>query len=140
MRSSAQLMVLNHAVDPMIEAIGKLYGGRVPQLCAGLQDYFRDVYDHLVRIHATIGGIREMLTTAIQVNLGMINLNETEVTKKLASWAALIAVPTFIVGIYGMNFENMPELKWAHGYYFALAVIVIVDIVIFAWFRRIRWL
>jgi magnesium transporter len=135
-----QLMVLNHAVDPMIEAIGKLYGGRVPQLCIGLQDYFRDVYDHLVRIHATINGIREMLTTAIQVNLGMINLNETEVTKKLAGWAALIAVPTFIVGIYGMNFENMPELKWAYGYYFALASIVIVDIVIYAWFKKIRWL
>ena len=65
-----------------------------------------------------------MLTTAIQVNLGMINLNETEVTKKLAGWAALIAVPTFIVGIYGMNFENMPELKWANGYYFALGVMV----------------
>ena len=135
-----QLMVLKHAVDPLIEAIGKLYGGRVPQLCAGLQDYFRDVYDHLVRIHATIDAIREMLTTAIQVNLGMINLNETEVTKKLAGWAALIAVPTLIVGIYGMNFENMPELEWANGYYFALAVIVIVDIVIYAWFKKIRWL
>ena len=135
-----QLMVLKHAVDPMIEAIGKLYGGRVPQLCVGLQDYFRDVYDHLVRIHATIEGIREMLTTAIQVNLGMINLNETEVTKKLAGWAALIAVPTLIAGIYGMNFKVLPELEWQFGYLYSLGLMVVVDIALFAWFRRIRWL
>jgi len=135
-----QLMVLNHAVDPMIEAIGKLYGGRVPQVCVGLQDYFRDVYDHLLRIHASIGGIREMLTTAIQVNLGMINLNETEVTKKLAGWAALIAIPTLIAGIYGMNFKIMPELEWPHGYLYSLGLMVAVDVALFAWFRRIRWL
>jgi magnesium transporter len=135
-----QLMVLKHAVDPLIEGIGKLYGGRVPQLCTGLQDYFRDVYDHLVRIHATIEGIREMLTTAIQVNLGMINLNETEVTKKLAGWAALIAIPTLIAGIYGMNFKVMPELEWAYGYLFSLALMIGIDIVLYAWFRKIRWL
>jgi magnesium transporter len=135
-----QLMVLKHAVDPMIEGIGKLYGGRVPQLCSGLQDYFRDVYDHLVRIHATIEGIREMLTTAIQVNLGMINLNETEVTKKLAGWAALIAIPTLIAGIYGMNFKVMPELEWAYGYLFSIALMIGIDIVLYAWFKKIRWL
>jgi magnesium transporter len=98
------------------------------------------VYDHLTRIHASIEGIREMLATAIQVNLGMINLNETEVTKKLAGWAALIAVPTLIVGVYGMNFENMPELKWANGYYFALALMAGLDVALYVWFRRIRWL
>ena len=133
-------MVLKHAVDPLIEVIGKLYGGRVPQICTGLQEYFRDVYDHLIRIHASIEGIREMLTTAIQVNLGMINLNETEVTKKLAAWAALIAVPTLIAGIYGMNFKNMPELEWAYGYFFALGLMVGIDVVLYAWFRKIRWL
>ncbi len=135
-----QLMVLNHAVDPMIEAIGKLYGGRVPQVCVGLQDYFRDVYDHLLRIHASIGDIREMLTTAIQVNLGMINLNETEVTKKLAGWAALIAIPTLIAGIYGMNFKAMPELEWPHGYLYSLVLMIGIDVGLYAWFRRIRWL
>ena len=113
-----KLMVLKHAVDPLMEATGKLYGGRVPQVCTGMQEYFRDVYDHLHRIHATIEGIREMLTTAIQVNLGMISLSESEVTKKLAAWAAIIAVPTMVAGIYGMNFEYMPELEWAYGYPF----------------------
>src|SRR4030095_4239986 len=122
------------------EAIGKLYGGRGPQLCIGLQDYFRDVYDHLVRIHATINGIREMLTTAIQVNLGMINLNETEVTKKLAGWAALIAVPTLIAGIYGLNFKFVPEYDWLLGYPLAIALMVGVDALLYVWFREIRWL
>ena len=93
-----KLMVLKHAVDPLMEATGKLYGGRVPQVCAGMGEYFRDVYDHLHRIHATIEGIRDMLTTAIQVNLGMISLSESEVTKKLAAWAAIIAVPTMVAG------------------------------------------
>ena len=135
-----QLMELKHIVDPLMDATGKLYGGRVPQLCAGLQEYFRDVYDHLHRIHASIEAIREMLATAIQVNLGMISLNETEVTKKLAAWAAIIAVPTMIAGIYGMNFKNMPEYDFAYGYPLALAAMAAIDVVLYVWFRRIRWL
>ncbi len=135
-----RLMVLKHAVDPLMDAIGKLYGGRVPQVCAGMQEYFRDVYDHLHRINASIEGIRDMLATAIQVNLGMINLNETEVTKKLAAWAAIIAVPTMVAGIYGMNFEQMPELKWLYGYPFAIAIMVVVDIWLYSRFKKARWL
>jgi magnesium transporter len=135
-----KMMVLKHAVDPLIEATGKLYGGRVPQVCTGMQAYFRDVYDHLTRIHASIEGIREMQATAIQVNLGMINLNETEVTKKLAGWAALIAVPTFIAGLYGMNFKGMPEYDWAYGYIYSLVLMLVADAVLYVWFKRIRWL
>ena len=135
-----KLITLKHAVDPMMEATGKLYGGRVPQICAGMQEYFRDVYDHLHRIHESIEGIREMLATAIQVNLGMISLNETEVTKKLAAWAAIIAVPTLIAGVYGMNFKTMPELEWAHGYYYSLVLMLGIDAGLYAWFKKIRWL
>jgi magnesium transporter len=135
-----ELMTLKHVVDPTIEVIGKLYGGRVPQTCTGLQEYFRDVYDHLIRIHASIEAIREMLATAIQVNLGMINLNETEVTKKLAGWAALIAIPTLIAGIYGMNFKNMPELEWPYGYHLSIALMLGLDGGLYLWFKRIRWL
>ncbi|MEO8676301.1 MAG: magnesium/cobalt transporter CorA [Casimicrobiaceae bacterium] len=135
-----QLMILKHVVDPSIEVIGKLYGGRVPQVCTGLQEYFRDVYDHLTRIHASIEAIREMLSTAIQVNLGMISLSETEVTKKLAGWAALIAVPTLIAGVYGMNFKNMPELEWYYGYHISIALMLGIDAGLFMWFRKIRWL
>jgi magnesium transporter len=135
-----KLMLLKHAVDPLMEATGKLYGGRVPQVCAGMQEYFRDVYDHLHRIHATIEGIRDMLTTAIQVNLGMISLSENEVTKKLAAWAAIIAVPTMVAGIYGMNFKNMPELDWAYGYPVAIGIMVAADVYLYMRFRKTRWL
>jgi magnesium transporter len=135
-----KLMTLKHVVDPLMEAVGKLSGGRVPQICSGMREYFRDVYDHLQRLHASIEGIRDMQTTAIQVNLGMINLNETEVTKKLAGWAAIIAIPTLIAGIYGMNFKNIPEYDFQYGYPFSLAAMVGIDVVLYLWFRKIRWL
>ena len=105
-----------------------------------MREYFRDVLDHLQRLHASIEGIRDMQTTAIQVNLGMINLNETEVTKKLAGWAAIIAIPTLIAGIYGMNFKGIPEYDWTYGYPMALAAMVGIDVVLYGWFRRIGWL
>jgi len=136
----SKLMVLKHAVDPLMEAVGKLYGGRVPQICAGMGEYFRDVYDHLQRLHATIEGIREMLATAIQVNLGMISLNETEVTKKLAGWAAIIGVPTMIAGVYGMNFKNMPELEWVWGYPASIVAMVVIDAWLYVRFRKAKWL
>ena len=135
-----KLMLLKHAVDPLMEATGKLYGGRVPHICSGMGEYFRDVYDHLHRIHETIEGIREMLTTAIQVNLGMISLAENEDTKKLAAWAAIIAVPTMVAGIYGMNFKNMPELEWQYGYFASLVVMAIADVYLYFRFKKARWL
>ena len=135
-----KLMILKHAVDPLMEATGRLYGGRVPQICAGMGEYFRDVYDHLHRIHLAIEAIRDMLTTAIQVNLGMISLGESEVTKKLAAWAAIIAVPTMVAGIYGMNFKNMPELDWAWGYPAAVAMMVIIDVWLYFNFKKVKWL
>jgi magnesium transporter len=135
-----ELMTLKHAVEPLMEAIGRLYGTRVPQLCTGMREYFRDVSDHLQRIHVSIEGIRDMQTTAIQVNLGMINLNETEVTKKLAGWAAIIAIPTLIAGIYGMNFKSMPEYDLAYGYPLCIAAMILLDFILYLWFKRIRWL
>ena len=134
-----RLMVLKHAVDPLMEGTGKLYGGRVPQICAGMGEYFRDVYDHLYRIHTTIEGIRDMVTTAIQVNLGMISLADNEVTKRLAAWGALITVPTLIAGVYGMNFKNMPELDWLFGYPMALAMMATIDGLLYWRFRAVKW-
>ena len=94
----------------------------MPPICAGLQDYFRDVYDHLLRLKQSIDNLRDMVTTAISVNLSLITLQENEVTKRLAAYAALVAVPTIVAGVYGMNFANMPELRWAYGYPVAIAV------------------
>lgn len=135
-----KLMTLKHATAPLHEAVGKLYGGRVPQICAGLGDYYRDVADHLGRINQSIDAARDMVTTAMSVTLAMITVQETEVTKRLASYAALVAVPTMIAGIYGMNFEYMPELRWPWGYPLVLAAMVGIDAYLFWRFRKAKWL
>jgi len=135
-----KLMVMRHAVEPLIEVIHKLYGGRVPQVCVGVQEYFRDIYDHLLRVSQQLDGLRDMVVTALSVNLSMITLHEGEVTKKLASYAALIAVPTMIAGIYGMNFEHMPELKWTYGYPLVVGVMVAIDVVLYRQFKKTGWL
>jgi len=135
-----KLTILQHAVVPLLEAVGKLYGGRVPQVCSGMQDYYRDVYDHLVRISQTINSQRDTVTTAIQVNVAMITFSETEVTKRLAAWGALIAVPTFIASVYGMNFKQMPELDWAFGYPMAIGVMAAINAYLWFRFRRAGWL
>ena len=115
-----KLTTLKHATGPLLEYAGRLFGGRVPQVCSGLTEYFRDVNDHLVRVNQSIDTSRDTVTTGIQVNLAMIAIGENEVAKRLAAYAALFAVPTMIAGVYGMNFEHMPELKWAYGYYLVI--------------------
>jgi magnesium transporter len=135
-----KLMVMRHAVEPLIEVVHKLYGGRVPQVCVGVQDYFRDIYDHLLRVSQQLDGLRDMVVTAMSVNLSMITLQEGEVTKRLASYAALVAVPTLIAGIYGMNFEHMPELKWIFGYPISLGLMAGIDFYLWRRFKRTGWL
>lgn len=135
-----KLMTVKHAVDPLTEAVGKLHGGRVPQVCHGTQEYFRDVYDHLLRLGQNIDRLRDTVTTAMSVNVAMISLAESEVTKRLAAYAALVAVPTMIAGIYGMNFRHIPELDWAFGYPLAIAAMVAIDAWLFTRFRKARWL
>jgi magnesium transporter len=135
-----KLMVMRHAVEPLIEVVHKLYGGRVPSVCVGVQEYFRDIYDHLLRISQQLDGLRDMVITALSVNLSMITLAENEVVKRLASYAALVAVPTLIAGIYGMNFKNMPELEWSIGYPLALFLMFGIDGLLFLKFRKTGWL
>jgi magnesium transporter len=135
-----KLMIVKHAAGPLLEATGKLYGGRVPAICSGLQDYFRDVHDHLVRLNQSIDNLRDMVTTATSVNLALISLQETEVTKRLAAYAALVAVPTMIAGVYGMNFEHMPELNWIYGYPLSISLMAIIDGYLFYRFRKAKWL
>ena len=135
-----KLLVLDHATGPLLEVAGKLHGGRVPPICAGLHDYFRDVYDHLLRLKQSIDNLRDMVTTAASLNLSLITISESEVTKRLAAYAALVAVPTMIAGIYGMNFAHMPELEWAWGYPAALGSMVAIDLYLVYRFRQARWM
>jgi magnesium transporter len=135
-----RVLVLKHAVAPLLEAVGKLHGGRVPQTCAGAQDYFRDVVDHLARINGSIDSIRDTIATAIQVNLSMVTIEESEITKRLAAWASIFAICTAFAGIWGMNFEAMPELKWRYGYAMALLLIISTCLLLYRRFRRLGWL
>ena len=135
-----KLMVCRHAVGPLLESLGTISGARVPHVCAGMQEYFRDIADHLQRLNQTIESVRDTISTAISVNLSMITLQESETMKRLAAYAALIAVPTAIAGIYGMNFDYMPELHWRHGYFVTLGAMVAIDGYLFFRFRKARWL
>lgn len=135
-----QVTVLKHAVTPLMEAMAKLYGGRVPHICMNTQEYFRDVYDHLYRINTSIDNIRDTIGTAIQVNLSMVTIEESEVNKRLAAWAAIFAVATAFVGIWGMNFEVMPELKWKYGYPAALCFVAVLCGFLYRRFKKSGWL
>jgi magnesium transporter len=131
---------LRHAVVPMLEVVGKLHGGRVPSVCMASQEYFRDVHDHLARINSAIDTVRDTIATAIQVNLSIVTIEESEVTKRLAAWAAIFAVSTALAGIWGMNFDVMPELKWKYGYPMALGIIACTASFLYWRFRRRGWL
>jgi magnesium transporter len=132
--------VLRHAVIPLLDAIGRLHGGRVPGVVVETQDYFRDVHDHLLRILGRLDAVRDTINTAIQVTLSMVAIEENDISKKLASYAAIFAVFTAFAGIWGMNFEFMPELKWKYGYPFALAIMGGVCFYLYRRFKKAGWL
>ena len=131
---------LRHAVVPLMDAVGRLYGGRVPGVVVETQDYFRDVHDHLYRIAGRLDAVRDTINTAIQVTLSMVAIEENEVSKKLASYAAIFAVFTAFAGVWGMNFEFMPELKWKWGYPLALLTMVGVCAYLYRRFKKAGWL
>jgi magnesium transporter len=136
----SKVMVLKHAVMPLMEATGKLHGGRVPQVCVSTQEYFRDVYDHLVRINSTVDTMRDTITTAILVCQSTVSIEQTVINKQLAAWAAIFAIATVFTGVWGMNFKFMPELQWEYGYGIALLIIIAVCGFLYLHFKRSDWL
>ncbi len=135
-----KVVILKHAITPLMEAVGKLHGARVSPICSNTQEYFRDVHDHLHLINTTIDSIRDTISTAIQVSLSMVSIDENEVNKRLAGWAAIFAMATLLVGIWGMNFEFMPELRWKYGYIMALSIVFTVCGYLFYRFKKSGWL
>ena len=135
-----KVMHLRHAVFPLMDAVGKLHGGRVPPMCSHTQEYFRDVSDHLQRINGTLDAIRDTIGTAIQVNLSLVAIDEGEVNKRLAAWAAIFAVATAFAGLWGMNFKHMPELEWQYGYPMALSWMLLVCGLLYRKFKSVKWL
>lgn len=135
-----ELLALRRAVVPVVDIANRLMRFDLPIIDKDTHAYFRDVLDHVIRVNDGVDYMRELLNSTLEVNLLLASLDQSEVTKKLASWAAILAVPTAVAGIYGMNFEYMPELHWTLGYPAVLLLIVVVCGFLYWRFRRARWL
>jgi magnesium transporter len=139
-RLKRQVIDLHRAVAPLSEPLGRLADGRYDVIDEEMRPYMRDVYDHLLRDVQQADQFRELLTSILEANLTQVSVRQNEEMRKISAWAAIIAVPTLIAGVYGMNFQNMPELNWKYGYPLAVAVMVLISVSLFTYFRRIEWL
>lgn len=132
--------IIKNNILPLTDSVHKLFGGRVPEICEGLDNYFRDTHDHLTRICATLDSLMDSVNSTIQIAIALVSIEESIVTKKLASWAAIFAAVTCLAGIWGMNFKHMPELDWEWGYPLALSSMVIVALFLRDRFKKTGWL
>jgi magnesium transporter len=128
------------ATAPLLEPLERLAAGHYGQVHPEVTTYFRDVNDHLLRVHETLEGMRDLLTSVLEANLTQVGVRQNEDMRKISAWVAIAAVPTALAGIYGMNFQHMPELKWTFGYPAALLLMVIICSVIYWRFRKAGWL
>ena len=135
-----ELMELRRAVYPLAQPLRVLTGTDLGVVDPKVQAYFRDVEDHLTRVHETIAGFDDLLASLLQANLAQLSIAQNEDMRKITAWAAIIAVPTAIAGIYGMNFDYMPELGSRFGYPAVLLVIALVCVLLYRGFRRNGWL
>jgi len=134
------LLEVKRAVAPLVDVCNRLMRADTTLIPDDVRLYFRDVYDHVIRINEMIDMLRELLTTALEANLSLIAVSQNDAMKRLAGWAAIIAVPTMIAGIYGMNFKFMPELDWRLGYPLAMALMVGACGFLYYRFKRSGWL
>jgi magnesium transporter len=127
------------AVTPLVEPIERMTTGttRVPE---GLATYFRDVLDHVLRLSLRIEALRELLTSVLQANLAQVGVRQNEDMRKISAWVAILAVPTMLAGIYGMNFDSMPELRWQLGYPGVLALMLVLCFALWRYFKKAGWL
>lgn len=134
------LLRLRNAVVPLSDVCRRLERTDIVFIDPAMRPHFRDVRDHLRRLQERIDTLRETLAFAFEASLMNAQMQQTHISRRLAAWAAILAVPTAIAGIYGMNFEHMPELKWQYGYYAVLGVTFTICVFLFWRFRRSGWL
>jgi magnesium transporter len=139
-RLKRTVLDLDGAVVPLLEPLRLLASGAYPLVPEELHTYFRDVEDHLRRLATRIREYRDLLTSVLTANLTQSSIRQNEDVRRISAWAAIIAVPTMIAGIYGMNFEHMPELTWTFGYPLVLAVIALACVALYWRFRKTGWL
>jgi magnesium transporter len=135
-----ELLAFKRVVSPLIEVCNRLMRFDLVLISEDTQPYFRDVYDHVVRVNEMVDSLRELLTTALEANFSLMSIAQNEVMKRFAGWGAIIALPTMVAGIYGMNFEIMPELHWSLGYPVVLGFTVVLCVFLYIQFRRAGWL
>ena len=123
-----EVMEFTRAAAPLVAPLDRLAQGRHDLIHPEVREYFRDVNDHLIRVHEQLDGFRELLTSVLTANLTQVSVRQNEDTRKISAWVAIAAVGTLIVGIYGMNFEHMPELRWQYGYPLALSVMLLIGV------------
>ncbi|HEX2130575.1 MAG TPA: magnesium and cobalt transport protein CorA [Actinophytocola sp.] len=135
-----EILELRRAVMPLAVPLRRLAEGYTPLVPEQVRSYFRDVDDHLTTVSDRVASFDELLTTLVDATLAKINLQQAADMRKITAWAAIIAVPTMVVGVYGMNFDYMPETHWRFGYPLVMAVILGVCLILYRIFRRNRWL
>jgi magnesium transporter len=128
------------AVHPLLGPAAAITQGGILPISDALRNYFRDVDDHLKLVNEEVMAQRDLLSTVLQANMAVLSVEQNDVVRKISAWAAIITVPTFIASFYGMNFDKMPELRHAWGYPAVVALMVLSAIVLFASFKRARWL
>lgn len=134
------LLLLQRMLIPMEEVCAKLASLDLPNIDPEVRPYFRDVLDHVRRVSSLAALHREMLNSVMETSALIVAQRQGEITRKLAAWAAILAVPTAIAGIYGMNFENMPELRMKYAYFAVLGTIAFICLMLFLRFRKLGWL
>jgi magnesium transporter len=135
-----EVLSFRKATAPLVEPIDKLARGHYLQIHPEVRDYFRDVNDHLIRVRDQLDAMRDLLSTSLQANLAQVGVRQNEDMRKISAWVAIAAVPTAIAGIYGMNFEHMPELGWTFGYPLVIAVMAAICGYLYLRFKRAGWL
>ena len=135
-----EVIEFHRAAWPLLNPLDALERGAYLAVPDELRRFFRDVHDHARRIDEQVNSQRELLTSILEANLALVSVNQNEIVKKISSIAAIIAAPTLIASIYGMNFTDMPELDWSYGYPMALAAMGVLALALGIFFRRIRWL
>ncbi|MFJ2235480.1 magnesium/cobalt transporter CorA [Streptomyces sp. NPDC087859] len=135
-----ELLELKRAVVPLTRPIEELSTRPIRAVAPEIQAYFRDVSDHLLRAKDQIAAFDELLNSILQAHLAQVSVAQNEDMRKITAWAAIVAVPTMVCGVYGMNFEHMPELRWTYGYPLVLGVIAVACLTLYRGFRRNGWL
>jgi magnesium transporter len=135
-----EVLEFSRAASPLVQPVQRLASGDFDLVHPEVQNYFRDVEDHLLRANEQVEGFRDLLTSVLSANLTQVGVRQNEDMRKISAWVAIVAVPTAIAGIYGMNFNNMPELRWSFGYPLVIAVMLVICFGLYRYFRRSGWL